>query len=262
MSNHANTNLARLSAEDKELIFNIRSLPDIPVIKLWTPQQKSWYEYRNREWDFIAAFIGFRQLQELGCNPSLNVNTYCDPQILDLLISKGNIYFFEFQLIIDQFDEIREFSFRDKRGFPFSNARQLFFQVLQELSNSETEDVCGNRINQGPSATQLKKGFKKLCHFWHKKLDKEELSKFINYLRSSPEWCDFWIYAVWEVYYRSSKQSKRFKYLWDVHLEALKVFDGLLSQSSKKTGVLFTTPRWSAGYAHEPKSGKQVLFDS
>lgn len=266
--NLAITKYPNFSEENSEMLASIRSLPIIPVIYNLTPDQEGWLKLKAWEWDFIANFITWRQLQELGYSSAKIPVTFFETaeqesiieELISFIIAKANIYYFTFQLIVECFYLIKEQALSQGREFPFSDAYILFSKILLELSEDESQDVFRKTDTTKINFTKLKRGLTRYKNLWKGSLKEEKIDQALDSYKHSPYWCDFWIYPVWQHQVSGDKKSRRFKYLSESYLESLQIFSDLVFKPNKNSETSFGVARWEHGYAFDPKSGRKIAY--
>lgn len=256
------SNHITLPIEHKKLIVSLRELPDTKI-KLHTKPQRQFFKLRRERWKIVAVLIDYKQIEDYGYKPSL-IGGFNDlhPKQQEELLLVSNLYYCQLQIIINQFDYLRDYALNQKREFPFADPRQLFAKILRECANSEfTEQVC-NDNPQNLSLTDIRQTLNHHIKFWRDILGNSEKEAFIESLKNSVFWSDWWIYPTWKSWQDSkSKPSFRFKFCFDSHIQAMKMYKKSIEIPRKhKDEPFFSCTHWQHGYPSDPKSKCRVDF--
>ena len=247
--------------EHQIMSAKIKKLPDANF-DLWTSQQKEWLIHRKKYWTTIGYLFDFYQAKMLGNKPHF-AKWFEDTHDLqkEQFMIKSAWHFSQLQLIIEGFDTIRIFAYKEKRSFPFKTPRELFAKTIQEIANFEFIQTAGSpKIKSGMSLTKIRESFSHELMFWEKKLSTEKHNDYLHYLKQSHLWSDYWMYPIWRYKYDDKTQSKMkedadFQVAFHAHLVRLKSYRNFLLTPPKSKDAYIVSLKWSAGHPYEPKTG-------
>lgn len=253
-----------LPIEHKKLVSSLQKLPDTKI-RLHTKPQRQWLSHRRGWWQTIALLIDYRQAEDYGYKPTLSGGfAALHPKQQENFLLWANLYYSQLQIIISQFDHIKNFALKQGRDFPFLNPRHLFAEILREVANSEFSEQVTSNDPQNHSLTDIRKTVNHHIKFWRKVLDKQDEADFIEFLKTSLWWSDWWIYPVWKSWQETKiNPDPKFKYCFERHLEAMKMLKKFIeTPSSDKKEAFVSCTHWQHGYPFDPKSKRRVALQN
>lgn len=248
--------------EHKKLVFFLRELPDTKI-RLDTKPQRQFFKLCRERWKIIAVLIDYKQAEDYGYKPFLTGGfNDLHPKEQEEFLILSNLYFCQLQIIINQFDYLKDYALEHNRKFPFANPRQLFAEILRECANSEfTEQVCSGEP-KNLSLTQLRKNVSNYIKFWRNSLEDSKKEAFIESLKNSVSWSEWWIYPTWNFWQNTkANPSPKSKFCFDSHIQAIRMYKKFIEipQKDKNEPFLCCT-YWEYGYPFDPKSKCRVDF--
>jgi hypothetical protein len=233
--------------EHKEMVLEIMTLPDCPIIP-WTSDQRSWLQNEKNFYQMVATRIDYLQARQLGFLP----NDPSEHPLLTLshknwLKAYSQLLFSTLQIVVNGWELIREAALKDCRQFNFANPRKLFVEICREDINTYAlEHVFSHGANRGIQLKELRRLYREEAKFYRGGFYENEEEKLLE-LRAG-NWEKFCIFAIWN--YRLRCKNIGLKYAWKSFFEAHKIINRLIQETKiAEDGGQTISLQWHNGEA-------------
>lgn len=250
-----NNELHYLPASHKELIKVIATLPKFPFILQLRPEQDEYIKNLKCRWKWIGARIDYLQRQQMGFIDPDPADKISDPRLRKYLIIYSDYFFQMLQVVIAGFKALEPACEKRNINFDFTNPRELFAAMCQELSEVEVTRAISREANVGSTVTELRETQSLIGKFYRGSLSKHETEAICQEMENKGGLSGFVLASIYQ-HSRAylDKPSTLIGFAWKNFRNSQKEVSRYL-----RSGEVATI-RWNCGYPVWSDGGRPVQF--
>lgn len=230
-----------------------------------TLEQKRFWKNQKNTWMLVGKKIDYQQRKSIGFtnltdpldNPEIEpaFKTYLDI-VANTLLKKLNI-------MTAGWDLIQEAALKNKKDFPFVNARKLFAEYCKQQAIKATQHCLSTDIHQGETLGELRGHHKDLKDLYEGNVKGDEETRALSDLLNSNDWFKFSVYAIWRNRRSEEYNDGQLKTAWEEFTKAFKKENTMVCNKNffKKHGVKLSCLKWNQGRPVHTKSSRPAIFE-
>jgi hypothetical protein len=192
-----NTNMTLEMSHDI-MIGHIKCFPLYPFHEIRTAQQARFAQAEHIFWELVGNRINYLQRLQLGyipIDPLVNINHDCTKNAVRIF---SNFHFWQLQVIIFHFENVRSAACKRSRDSPFPDPRTLVAYICMEHAFSILAPCLSHNVNVGTPVKKTREAMSEALKFFRGTLSPNLMDKWRENLLNAPAWSDFTIGAICE----------------------------------------------------------------
>jgi hypothetical protein len=247
--------------EHKKMIRAIQNLPEFPKSFFPKTNAQVWALMNQMaKWKYLGAKIDHLQKKQLGFLPAEPIPKSLHPLLQEQLHVIAEYLFWLLQVLIEGFDDVKNFASQRQRNFPFTEPRELFVGICTEFSSMEIAPIVSDDVGVGETLTEVRVSQSLTGKFFRFSLTPEKEAQLCSSLEETGFYYGLAIAAIYSTSktYLKKLTNKRGQ-TWKQFRNAHKAMNNFCNKQYKGDGSLCTIT-WNAGHPVFSQNGKPVDF--